>query len=52
MELLRPGIDAGPAVLCHVDGSQSKRIRNPKGCEQGDEAFATVATFLNQAGAA
>jgi hypothetical protein len=26
--LLRRAIDAGPAVLCHVEGSQGKRIRN------------------------
>jgi hypothetical protein len=28
MERLRRAIDAGPAVLCHVEGSQSKRIRS------------------------
>src|SRR5262249_53038 len=28
MERLRRAIDAGPSVLCHVEGSQSKRIRN------------------------
>src|SRR6516162_10574832 len=27
-ERLRRAIDAGPSVLCHVEGSQSKRIRN------------------------
>jgi hypothetical protein len=28
MERLRRAIDTGPLVLCHVEGSQSKRIRN------------------------
>jgi hypothetical protein len=28
MERLRRAIDAGPAVLCHVEGSQRKRIRS------------------------
>src|SRR5262249_43723985 len=30
MQLLQRAIDAGPAVLCHVEGSQGKRIRDAR----------------------
>jgi len=39
MQLLRRAIDLGPAVLCHVEGSQGKRIpQRPKHCAALDRA--------------
>src|SRR5262249_52008182 len=38
MERIRTASGAGPSVLCHVEGSQSKRIRNAKHCAALDRA--------------